>query len=135
VEHRAQVLAVFAFAAIVVGGVLHLVGQGATGETVWGVAVAVLAAELAVEVGRTVVVEHGLGVDTIALVAMVGAPGRDPERAESASRIKRATPRDLAGKSPHATFPRRRGNRLSQRRCQSIGGESGRHLRIRCDDR
>ena len=73
VEHRAQLLAVFAFAAIVVGGVLHLVGQGAAGETVWRVAVAVLAAELAVEVGRTVVVEHSLGVDTIALVAMVGA--------------------------------------------------------------
>ena len=36
-------------------------------------AVALLAAELAVEVGRTVVVEHSLGVDTIALVAMVGA--------------------------------------------------------------
>jgi predicted esterase len=32
-----------------------------------------LAAELAVEVGRTVVVEHSLGVDTIALVAMLGA--------------------------------------------------------------
>ena len=73
VEHRAQLLAVFAFAAIVVGGVLHLVGKGVAGDTVWGVAVAVLAAELAVEVGRTVVVEHSLGVDTIALVAMVGA--------------------------------------------------------------
>ena len=72
-EHRAQILAVFAFAAIVVGGLLHLVGEGAAGQTVWGVAVAVLAAELAVEVGRTVVVEHSLGVDTIALVAMVGA--------------------------------------------------------------
>ena len=73
VEHRAQILAVFAFAAIVVGGLLHLVGEGAAGQTVWGVAVAVLAAELTVEVGRTVVVEHSLGVDTIALVAMVGA--------------------------------------------------------------
>ena len=72
-EHRAQILAVFAFAAIVVGGLLHLVGEGAAGQTVWGVAVAVLAAELTVEVGRTVVVEHSLGVDTIALVAMVGA--------------------------------------------------------------
>ena len=73
VEHRAQILAVFAFAAIVVGGLLHLIGEGAAGQTVWGVAVAVLAAELTVEVGRTVVVEHSLGVDTIALVAMVGA--------------------------------------------------------------
>ena len=39
----------------------------------WRAAVAVLAAELAVEVGRSVIVEHSLGVDTIALVAMVGA--------------------------------------------------------------
>ena len=39
----------------------------------WRAAVALLAAELAVEVGRTVVVDHSLGVDTIALVAMVGA--------------------------------------------------------------
>ena len=72
-EHRAQILAVFAFAAIVAGGVLYLVGERAAGQTVWRVAVAVLAAELAVEVVRTVIVEHSLGVDTIALVAMVGA--------------------------------------------------------------
>ena len=52
---------------------LYLVGEGAAGQAVWGVAVAVLAAELTVEVVRTVVVEHSLGVDTIALVAMVGA--------------------------------------------------------------
>ena len=73
VEHRAQILAVFAFVAIVIGGLLHLIGEGAAGQMVWGVAVAVLAVELTVEVGRTVVVEHSLGVDTIALVAMVGA--------------------------------------------------------------
>ena len=34
---------------------------------------ALLAAELTVEVARTVIVDHHLGVDTIALVAMVGA--------------------------------------------------------------
>ena len=73
VERRAQILAVFAFAAIATGGFLYLVGEDAAGQTVWGVAVAVLAAELAVEVAHTVVVEHSLGVDTIALVAMVGA--------------------------------------------------------------
>ena len=39
----------------------------------WAAAVAVLAAELAVEVVRTVIVDHHMGVDTIALVAMVGA--------------------------------------------------------------
>ena len=35
--------------------------------------VTLLAAELTLEVGRTVVVEHSLGVDTIALVAMTGS--------------------------------------------------------------
>ena len=73
VEHRAQILAVFALAAIATGGLLYLVGQDAAAQKVWGAAVAVLAAELAVEVARTVIVEHSLGVDTIALVAMVGA--------------------------------------------------------------
>jgi len=72
-EHRAQILAVFALVAIVAGGLLYLVGEGAAGQTVWAVAVAVLAAELTVEVVRTVIVERSLGVDTIALVAMVGA--------------------------------------------------------------
>jgi heavy metal translocating P-type ATPase len=72
-DHRAQILAVFALAAIAVGGLLHLSGEGVAGQAVWGAAVAVLAAELTVEVAHTVVVEHSLGVDTIALVAMVGA--------------------------------------------------------------
>jgi hypothetical protein len=40
---------------------------------VWRATVTLLAAELTVEVGRTIVVEHSLGVDTIALVAMVVA--------------------------------------------------------------
>jgi hypothetical protein len=73
IEHRAQLSASVAVAAIAVGAALHALGLGQTGDTVWGAAVAVLAAELTVEVGRTVVVEHSLGVDTIALVAMVGA--------------------------------------------------------------
>ena len=72
VDHRAQILASIAVSAIVVGGALHArVGSG--GDAVWGAAVALLATELAVEVGRSIVVEHSLGVDTIALVAMVGA--------------------------------------------------------------
>lgn len=73
VEHRAQILAAFALVAILSGGLLYLVGEEGAGQAVWGVAVTVLAAELAVEVARTVIVEHSLGVDTIALVAMVGA--------------------------------------------------------------
>jgi len=53
--------------------VLHLAGAGSAGDTVWRAAVALLAADLTYEVGRTVIVDHHLGVDTIALVAMVGA--------------------------------------------------------------
>ena len=52
---------------------LHLAGNGAIGDDVWAVTVALLAADLLVEVAHTVVVEHHLGVDAIALVAMVGA--------------------------------------------------------------
>ena len=73
IDRRAQILASIAVAAIVVGGLLHAVGSGTAGDAVWAGAVALLAAELAFEVGRSIVVEHSLGVDTIALVAMVGA--------------------------------------------------------------
>ena len=52
---------------------LYLSGQDAAATDVWAAAVVVLAAELAFEVGRTVIVDHHMGVDTIALVAMVGA--------------------------------------------------------------
>ena len=72
-EHRARVLAALALLAIVAGGSLHLVGAGRTGDEVWAAAVALLAAELAFEVGRTIVVDGHMGVDTIALVAMVGS--------------------------------------------------------------
>ncbi len=73
VEHRAQLLAAVALLAIVVGGTLTLAGAGTAGDRVWQVVVALLAAELAVEVVRTIVVGHHLGVDTIALIAMVGS--------------------------------------------------------------
>jgi cation transport ATPase len=72
-EHRAQILASIAVTAIAVGGALHALGAGSAGDAVWGAAVALLAVELAFEVGRTVIVERTLGVDTIALLAMVGA--------------------------------------------------------------
>ena len=81
VEHRAQILASIAVAALVAGGLLYAVGQGHAGRMVWRATVALLAAELAVEVGRTVVVEHSLGVDTIALVAMVGSLALNQELA------------------------------------------------------
>jgi heavy metal translocating P-type ATPase len=62
-----------ALVALVAGGFLYAVGAGDAGQTVWRAAVILLAAELALEVGRSVVAEHSLGVDTIALVAMLGA--------------------------------------------------------------
>jgi heavy metal translocating P-type ATPase len=52
---------------------LYLSGEHAAASDVWAAAVLVLAAELAFEVVRTVIVDHHMGVDTIALVAMVGA--------------------------------------------------------------
>ena len=73
VDYRARILAAIAVIAIAAGGVLHLLGAGGAGHTVWRAAVALLATELAYEVGRTVIVDRHLGVDTIALVAMVGA--------------------------------------------------------------
>ena len=80
-EHRAQILALIAVAAIAAGGLLHLLGEGAAGQMVWRAAVALLALELTFEVGRTVVVERSLGVDTIALVAMVGSLALNQELA------------------------------------------------------
>jgi heavy metal translocating P-type ATPase len=73
IARRASVLAAIALAALAVGAVLHLAGQGASGSDVWLGAVALLAAALAAEVLRTILVERHMGVDTIALVAMVGA--------------------------------------------------------------
>ncbi len=81
VEHRAQLLATIALTAIAAGFVLHAVGEAGTGREVWRVAVALLALELSAEVVRSIVVEHSLGVDTIALVAMVGALALDQELA------------------------------------------------------
>jgi heavy metal translocating P-type ATPase len=72
-DQRARALATLAVAAIGAGGLLHLLGYEAAGHDVWRIAVAVLAAELAYEVVHTVIVDRHLGVDTIALVAMVGA--------------------------------------------------------------
>lgn len=77
IGHRARILAGVALAAIVVGGTLHLAGQPGLGDAVWRSVLVVLAAELAVEVGRTVLVDRHMGVDTIALVAMVGSLALD----------------------------------------------------------
>jgi heavy metal translocating P-type ATPase len=71
--HRATILAGIAALALVLGGTLQLAGQPAAGSAVWGAAVALLSAELLVEVVWTVLVRHRMGVDIVALVAMVGA--------------------------------------------------------------
>ena len=73
VEHRARVLAAIALLAITAGGLAHLLGAGGGGDEVWAAAIALLATELTFEVGRTIVVHRHMGVDTIALVAMVGS--------------------------------------------------------------
>ncbi len=73
VEHRARILATIALVVLASGGILHLAGAGSAGDAVWAAGVAILAAELAVEVVRTIVVERHLGVDTIALLAMIGS--------------------------------------------------------------
>ena len=73
VVHRARILALVALLSILVGGALYLSGEHAAASDVWFAAVALLATELAFEVVRTVIVDRHMGVDTIALVAMVGA--------------------------------------------------------------
>jgi cation transport ATPase len=73
VEHRSRILAAFALVAIAAGGLLRLVGAGDAGSGVWAAAVAVLAAELLVEVVHTLVIDRHMGVDAIALVAMIGS--------------------------------------------------------------
>ncbi|HWK30378.1 MAG TPA: heavy metal translocating P-type ATPase [Solirubrobacter sp.] len=80
-DHRATLLAAVAAGAIVVGGVLHLAGAGGAGDDVWRAAIALLALELSYQVARTLIVDHHLGVDTIALVAMIGALALDEELA------------------------------------------------------
>ncbi len=72
-DRRARVLMFIALSALAAGGVATLVGEGDLGNATWGAATALLAAELAFEVARTIVRERHMGVDTIALVAMVGS--------------------------------------------------------------
>jgi hypothetical protein len=110
-EHHAQILAAFAAASLAAGGLLHLLGAGTAGDAVWGAAVAVLSADLAFEVGRSVIVQRSLGVDAIALVAMVGALALGQELADH--RHERTKRRAATGerRTRHA-----RPQRLVQRR-------------------
>jgi heavy metal translocating P-type ATPase len=70
---RARALAILAVTAIAAGFLLHALDQAEAGRAVWAAAVAVLSVELAGEVVRTIVVDRHLGVDTIALIAMLGS--------------------------------------------------------------
>jgi heavy metal translocating P-type ATPase len=80
-RERSIVLAAVAAAALVFGGALYLTGYPTAGTAIWGAAVAVLSAELLVEVVWTVAVKHHMGVDVVALVAMIGALALDQELA------------------------------------------------------
>jgi heavy metal translocating P-type ATPase len=72
-ERRVELLATLAVLALVAGGVAHIVGAAAVGDDIWRAAVALLAVDLSVEVLRTITIERHMGVDAIALVAMVGS--------------------------------------------------------------
>lgn len=73
VSHRSRSSAALALVSLAAGGVLTFAGASSAGSAVWGGAVAILAAELLFEVAHTLVIDHHMGVDTIALVAMVGS--------------------------------------------------------------
>ncbi|MDE3131806.1 MAG: HAD-IC family P-type ATPase, partial [Acidobacteriota bacterium] len=64
---------------MIAGGALVAAGAHRPAHSVWAAAVVLLSVELAAEVGRTVVVQRSLGVDTIALVAMVGSLALDEQ--------------------------------------------------------
>ncbi len=81
VERRAWVLATLAVGALLAGGLAHLAGSGGLGDDIWRSAVVLLSAELALEVLRTIFLERHMGVDTIALVAMIGSLALDQELA------------------------------------------------------
>jgi heavy metal translocating P-type ATPase len=80
-DRRSELLALFALAALTTGGFLHLADEGVAGDRVWQIAVIVLSLDLAAEVLHTFVVERHMGVDTIALVAMVGSLALEEELA------------------------------------------------------
>ncbi len=68
----ARVLALGALTAVLVGGLLHLVGQGRAGAVLWAVSVGVIIVPLGWSVLRSLF-RGDVGVDAIALVSMAGA--------------------------------------------------------------
>jgi heavy metal translocating P-type ATPase len=69
---RDRVLALVAFATVVIGGFLHLVGQASAGDALWAVSVGVMLVPLTWSVARSLA-RGDVGVDAIALVSMAGA--------------------------------------------------------------
>src|SRR5689334_278207 len=72
-DQHDRVLTVIELGSIAAGGALHAAGHPEAGDRVWAVAVALLLVALIIDVGRTLVVEHRVGVDLIALIAIAGA--------------------------------------------------------------
>jgi heavy metal translocating P-type ATPase len=71
--HRARILAGIALVALAAGGLVTLAGEEDLGSAIWAAATTLLAGVLALEVARTMLLEHHMGVDAIALVAMMGS--------------------------------------------------------------
>jgi len=69
---RERVLALVAFAAIVVGGVLWLAGEPGWADAVWGLGAGIVLVPLAIDTARSLL-RRDVGVDTIALVAITTA--------------------------------------------------------------
>jgi heavy metal translocating P-type ATPase len=68
----ARLVALGALAAVVTGGLLHLVGQEPAGDAVWAASVGVILVPLGWSVFRSLL-RRDVGVDAIALVSMTGA--------------------------------------------------------------
>jgi hypothetical protein len=65
IARRSRILMCIALGAFAAGGVASLVGEGDLGNAIWGVATALVAAELAFEVARTILLGRHMGVDAM----------------------------------------------------------------------
>ena len=72
-------------AALAAGAIAHLLGAPAAGDAAWAAGVAVTLAVLTVDVARSLL-RGDVGVDVIALLAMVGALALGQELAGRSSR-------------------------------------------------
>ena len=93
-EHRAQLLAAVAVAAIAAGGVLYLLGLGATARLVWGVAVGA---------ARRRAIDRGWAHDRGR-----AQPGRGRDRAHRDGRVARARAGACGHRRRHDVHRRRR---------------------------